>query len=101
MQVTVHNDAFPEDQEFELPGLGLVKNHETKEVDAIQVQTFKNYGHEWPKDGNLVIDQNEAPKPKAPITPAKSDDPPVGSSPEADTGTAPIEPVNAKNEGDK
>jgi hypothetical protein len=95
MQVTIHNNAFPEDQEFEIPGLGLVKNHEPKELDANQVATYKAYGLEWPDDNNLVIDQNEPEKPKEPIK-AK------GSKPKTDEDTAPISPVNLDNdEGDK
>jgi hypothetical protein len=58
MQVTVHNDAFPKDQEFEIPGLGLVTNHQAKEVDANQVGMYESFGLKFPKDGNLVIDQN-------------------------------------------
>ena len=56
--ITVHNDSFPEDQEFEIPGIGLVVNHEARDVDELQIAMYESYGLEFPKNGDLVIDQN-------------------------------------------
>lgn len=75
--VTLHNNAFPEDQEFEIPGLGLVTNHKPKEVEPIQVAMFEAYGLTFPEDGELVIDQN----PKEPEPEAKEEDPPKSDPP--------------------
>lgn len=81
MRITVNNNAFPEDQEFEIPGIGLVKNHEPTEVTPQQRAMYDSLGFVWEGNGDLVIDQNEPEPPKTPISDTNIPPPPaVGSS---------------------
>lgn len=60
-KVTVKNPAMPDGTELEVPGIGLVKNGETRDVTFIQARNYEiGTGRIWPmKDGkaeDLVID---------------------------------------------
>lgn len=60
-KVTVKNPAYPDGTELEVPGLGLVKNGETRDVTFLQARHYEiGTGKVWPmKDGkaeDLVID---------------------------------------------
>lgn len=53
--VSLENHFYPPGTEFEIPGLGVVKNFEPTEVDEVQVGDFVNRGFEFPEDGNLKL----------------------------------------------
>jgi hypothetical protein len=55
--VTLENHVHEPGKEFIIPGLGLVNNFETKELDEAQVFNYEANGLKFPADGNLVIVQ--------------------------------------------
>ena len=60
-KVTVKNPAMQDGVELEIPGLGLVKNGETRDITFLQARQYEiGTGRPWPmKDGkaeDLVID---------------------------------------------
>lgn len=92
MKVTIHNNAFPKDTAFEIPGIGLVINHETTEVNDLQVAMYKSYGYDWPESGDLVIDQNEPVN----VEPLNSSDSETATQPGSPVGFASLTvPPNA------
>jgi hypothetical protein len=66
--VYVDNPTLPDGYEFEIPGLGLVKNRVEREVDDSQVGAFVAAGNDWPDNNKLVLDQagKEPPKEEKP-----------------------------------
>lgn len=49
-EVTVNHKSYPEDEEFELPGLGVFKNGVAKEVNSGNIQGWINAGFPWPSE---------------------------------------------------
>lgn len=49
-EVTVNHKSFPEDEEFELPGLGVFQNGKPKHVEPGNIQGWLNAGYPWPND---------------------------------------------------
>lgn len=84
--VTIHNDSFPKDQEFDIPGLGLVVNHKATTVDDGQIAQYEQLGYKWPDEGNLVIDQRE-PKPDKDVDPNEVLDSDPGLTDAEESGT--------------
>lgn len=63
-EVTVNHKAYPNDGEFELPGLGVFKNGQTKFVEPGNIQGWINAGLPWPNDNpNQSVVLNLPPKP--------------------------------------
>jgi hypothetical protein len=80
--VTVENHFYPEEYEVEIPHLGTLPNFGTKALDAVQVETFKNAGYEWPEDNHLVLVVKE-PEPvveEEESSPPPPDEEPTGGS---------------------
>jgi hypothetical protein len=53
--ITVKNPAYPEGFELEVPGAGLFKNFETRELDEFQLANFRAF-RDIGDEENLVLD---------------------------------------------
>lgn len=64
--VRVEDHHYPEGEEFNVPGLGVVKNFEDTEVDDVQIATFRGMGYDWPEDQDslLLVSQEPEPEPE-------------------------------------